>query len=456
VNARNFVSHLATGLLLVAAQIRTAAAEDLLAVYRQAQGLDPVFAAARYQRDAVQEKRVQAQATLGPAISVNANRNSQTGVASYNDAAYAERSVRSAGWTLQLNQPLWRRSAWVSYAQSDLQIRQADEVFRQAQADLILRVSQAYFDALVAQESLSVADNQIRAVEQQLALARRNFEAGLTTITDLHEARSRFELARAQRAGAATDVDIRNTELAKILATSSVFTSFQPKRLARLLPEAKGPLPEPAHLQPWLEGALLSNPQIQAQQLALDIAAREIDKLVSAHEPTLDLTVSYGYNFTSGSLTSPTDLASRSRAKQIGVQFSLPLYAGGGVQSRVREAVLMHAKAEAELDVTKRQVASQLQQAFFSLLNGQTQIEALSAAALSSKSAVDANKIGYQIGTRINTDVLNAEQQLFATVRDLYKTRADTIMQTLRLKAAHGTLGEADLQDINLLLKVEP
>ena len=150
------------------------------------------------------------------------------------------------------------------------------------------------------------------------------------------------------------------------------------------------------------------------------------------------------------------DISGRSRAKQIGVQFNLPLYAGGGVQSRVREAILMRAKAEAELEVTKRQIVSQLRQAFSSLLNGQIQIEALNAAALSSKSSVDANKIGYQIGTRINTDVLNAEQQLFATVRDLYKTRADTIMQTLRLKAAHGTLGETDVQDINLLLKDEP
>lgn len=455
-NAKNFVSQLATGLLVMVAQIQTAAAQDLLALYRRAQALDPAFAAARHQRDAVQEKRVQAQAALGPGISLNANRNSQTGAASYNDAAYAERSVRSAAWTLQLNQPLWRRSAWVSYAQSDLQIRQADEVFRQAQADLILRVTQAYFDALVAQESLAVADNQIRAVEQQLALARRNFEAGLTTVTDVHEARSRFELARAQRASAATDVDIKNTDLSKILDISSAPGNLQPRRLARLLPEARGPLPEPATIQPWLEGALLGNPQIQAQQLALDIAAREIEKSTVAHEPTLDLTVSYGYNFNSGSLTSPTDLASRSRARQIGVQFSLPLYAGGGVQSRVREAALMRAKAEAELEVTTRQVASQLRQAFSSLLNGQIQIEALSAAALSSKSSVDANKIGYQIGTRINADVLNAEQQLFATVRDLYKTRADSIMQTLRLKAAHGTLDEADVHDINLLLKVEP
>jgi outer membrane protein len=456
VNDKNFVSQLLGGLLLMTGQIHTAAAEDLLALYRQAQALDPAFSAARYQRDAVQEKRVQAQAALGPGISLNANRNHQAGAASYNDAAYAERNVRSAAWTLQLNQPLWRRSAWLSYAQSDLQTRQADEVFRQAQTDLILRVTQAYFDALVAQESLAVADNQIRAVEQQLALARRNFEAGLTTVTDLHEARSRFELARAQRASAATDVDIRNTELAKILDTSSAPASFQPKRLARLLPGAKGALPEPAHVQPWLEGALLNNPQIQAQQLALDIAAREVDKSGAAHEPTLDLTVGYGYNFSSGTMTSPTDLASRSRAKQIGVQFNLPLYAGGGVQSRVREAVLMHAKADAELEVTKRQITSQLRQAFSSLINGQIQIEALSAAALSSKSSVDANKIGYQIGTRINTDVLNAEQQLFATVRDLYKTRAETIMQTLRLKAAHGTLGEADIQDINLLLKDEP
>lgn len=421
------------------------AIEDLLAVYRLAQVRDPAFAAARHQRDATAERLVQARAALRPSVSLSANTSRQEGETSFSGAPFVDRRVRSNSLALQLTQPLFRLTNDVAYEQAESQVRQSEQVFRQAQADLVLRVSQAYFDALVARESADVAHNQVNAVEQQLNLAQRNFQAGLTTITDLHEASSRFELARAQRIVAQTEVDIRNAELEKTLG-------YLPSRLARLRLDAKGPLPQPLQVQPWIDEALNSNPQIRGQQLAVDIAGLEVRKLNLAQLPTLDLTASTGRNFNSGSLSSPAEQGARFSSNQIALQFNLPLYTGGASTSRVREAVLLLSRAQAELESMRQQVTFQIRQAFTGIVNGRAQIEALSAAVVASKAAVDSNKIGYRIGTRINIDVLNAEQQLFATERDLYRIRADTIVQALRLKAAQGQLEEADLQSTNLLL----
>ncbi len=443
-NAKLFKPTLMALVLLTAGQL--CMADDLFTSYQKAQAQDPALSAARLQRDAVAQRQAQATAALRPSVNLNANVNRQVGEASFNSAEYTSRSVRSTAWTLQLSQPLWRPALQVAHEQAHLQLQQAQEVLRQASTDLMLRVAQAYLDALVARESAAVADNQMRAVEQQLGLAQRNFEAGLSTVTDVHEARARFELARAQRTSAITEVDARNAELQRVLG-------YLPAQLARLQPQAQGPLPQPPLVQAWIDQAQAQSPQVVAQQWAVAIAAQEVRKASAAHSPSLDLTAGYGNNFTSGSMTSPTELASRSRATQVGLQLSLPLYAGGGTQSRVREASLLHDKALAELEVSTRQVAAQVRQAFTSLVNGQAQIEALTAAVAASKAAVDSNKIGYRIGTRINIDVLNAEQQLFATQRDLYRVRADTLLQTLRLKAASGTLDESDLQAVNALLK---
>jgi outer membrane protein len=154
-------------------------------------------------------------------------------------------------------------------------------------------------------------------------------------------------------------------------------------------------------------------------------------------------------------MTSPTELSSRTLAGQVGVQFNFPLYAGGGLQSRLREALALVDKASADLEASRRQAMAQARQAFNGLLHGRAQVVALTSAATASKAAVESNKVGYRIGTRINIDVLNAEQQLFSTERDLYRLRVDTMMQFLRLKAASGRLQDSDLASLNVLLKGE-
>lgn len=426
--------------------LATAQAEDLLGIYRKAQQRDAVFEAARHAMDAASEKLPQARATLLPTLNLSGNDGRQRGEASFSNAPYMERQVRSSGATLQLSQPIFRRGGWIAHDQADAQVRQSMAQFAQAEQDLILRVAQAYFDLLVAQESVVVAVSQLFAVEQQLVLAKRNFEVGMATVTDVYEAKSRFDLSRAQRVSAANDHDVRQSELERILGET-------PGKLASLRKDVILPRPEPAEAGPWLASARDLHPQVRIGQLSLEVAEKEVEKMRAAHLPTLDMTASYGNSFASGSLTSPADISTRSRSTQVGLQLSVPLFAGGGPSSRVREAASNFHKAGAELEAARRQAVALARQAFAGVANGHAQVEALNSAVESSKSSVDANKIGYKIGTRINTDVLNAEQQYFSAQRDLIKARTETLMHGLRLKAATSSLAEGDVEALNRLLE---
>jgi outer membrane protein len=418
-------------------------AEDLAGIYRLVRDRDPAFATARSQRAVAEEKLVQARAALLPQVNLNVSAHRQLGEAAFNGAAYADRAVRSSSTMLQLSQPLWRPGTWAGFEQAELQLRQSEQALRQAETELMLRTCQSYFDALVAQENIAVAQGQVRAVEQQLALARRNYEAGMTTVTDVHEAAARLAMAQAQATGTQTEWASKQADLEKLLGAP-------PPGLARLAPDAPPPTVEPADVEAWIDSAQADNPQLLAQQIGVEIARREVEKLAQAHGPSLELTLGVGRSMSTGSMTSPTELASRARLGQVGVQLVIPLYAGGATQSRVREALAMRDKAEVEFEAARGQVRAMVRQAHASVLNGQAQQGSLAAAASASQSAVNANKLGYQIGTRINIDVLNAEQQQFSVARDLNRARAETIMQFLKLKAAAGSLQEADLQAVGL------
>lgn len=419
------------------------AAEDLASIFRTVRERDPVFAAARTQRTVAEEKMIQARAALLPQVNLNANANRQLGEAAFNGAAYADRAVRSSSTMLQLNQPLWRPGTWTGFEQAELQLRQSEHAVRQAEIELMVRTSQSYFDALVARENIAVAQSQIRAVEQQLALATRNYEAGTTTVTDVHEAKARLALANAQSSSAQTEWASRRAELEKLLGAAL-------PELAPLAPDVPPPVLEPAEVGAWMDSAQTDNPQLLSQLLGVEIARSEVRKHSQAHGPSLDFTMGWGRNMSTGSMTSPTELASRSRVGQVGVQLVIPLYAGGATQSRVREAVALRDKAEVEFEAMRGQVVAQVRQAHASVVNGKAQQSSLATAASASQAAVNANKMGYQIGTRINIDVLNAEQQQFAAERDLHRARVETIMQFLKLKAAAGSLQEADLQSVGL------
>lgn len=422
-----------------------AQAQDLMAVYAQAQRSDPVIAAAAHALDAAREKQPQAQAALLPNVSLNASKGRQQGQESFNDAPFVDRSVSNSNWTLQLTQPLWRPGHWRALAEAEASVRQAEAQHAGAQQDLMLRVAQSYFDVLIAEDAVTVADAQIRAVQAQQVAAKRAFEVGTATITDVHEAQSRLDLALAQRVASKGEVDTRRAELERILGTPA-------GRLATLDATRPLPAPEPADAQSWISQARLQHPSVLQQAAALEAASQGLNRQRAEHLPVLDLTASRGTDFSSGTLSSPADIATRTRATRIGFQLTIPLFSGGATQSRVREAAALLERARSELESAQRTAAMQARQSFTGVTTGLAQCEALVSAVASSRSALRANEVGYRTGTRINIDVLNAQQQLYAAQRDLAKARYETVMHGLRLKAAAGALSQDDLRGVNALL----
>jgi outer membrane protein len=345
---------------------------------------------------------------------------------------------------LSLSQPLFRWQNWVSYDQSKIQVAQAEANFVQARQDLILRVSQAYFDVIYAIENLTAVRANKAAIAQQLESAKKNFEVGTATITDSHEAQARYDLAQAQEIAAESDLEVKQHALAAIIGKPA-------GPLASTRKDATLTVPQPNDMNQWVAAAEKDSIAVQLQQATADIATREMDKQRAGHYPTVDLVANQGYaKSQSFTITGPTAL--ESDVRNIGIQVNIPLFQGGLTVSRQREAAANRNAALAGLDAARRSAALSARQYYLGVTNGLAQVKALKAALVSSQSALESNKLGYEVGVRINIDVLNAENQVYVTRRDLAKATLDTLMAQLRLKAATGALGEEDIAQINTLL----
>jgi outer membrane protein len=419
-------------------------AQSLMDVYQKAKQSDTQYNAARRMLEVGLEKSVQGRAGLLPTMNAVGAKNHQMGDASFSEAPYVHRDVRNWNWSMQVTQPIIRFGNVAAYAQGNAQTRQAQEQFMLAEQDLMVRVAQAYFDCQMAQESVQVARAQVQAIGEQLTLAERTFQVGTGTITDVHEAKAKHALAKAQHVAAENDVQTKQAELERVVGEQLTLPSM---RLMQDLPSLQGGVNE------WLAAAVSGNPQIKIQQAALDVAHQEVNKSYAAHAPTLDFVANKGSNYGSGSLSSPADLSTRVNSFQRGIQLNIPLFAGGATQSKVRESLALEEKAREDLLGAQRQASSSVRQAYAGVVNGQAQVMALEVAVEAGRNAVESNKIGFTIGTRINPDVLSAEQQLYAAMRDLSKARADAAMQGLKLKAAAGVLTPDDLQALERSLE---
>ncbi|WP_153110525.1 TolC family outer membrane protein [Propionivibrio limicola] len=412
-------------------------AADLLQVYRDALTHDAQYAAARATAEAGREKLPQGLSGLLPTLGATAN-------TVWNENTYSPANVRSYSrdfnsnaWNVNLTQPLFRWQNVVQYGQAKLQVAQAEANFAQASQDLILRVAQAYFDVLYAQENLRAVRANKQAIAQQLEQAKKNFEVGTATITDTHEAQSRYDLASAQELAGENDLEVKRYALRVIVGKEA-------GELNRLRADARLNPPQPASMDAWVDAAEKDSFTVQVQQAAAEIAAKEVDKARAGHYPTLDAVANYGNN---NAFSSNTPI--ETDAKNIGLQVTIPIFQGGYVNSKTREAVANRTAAESSLESARRTAALNARQSYLGVVNGLAQVRALDAALVSSTSALESNKLGYEVGVRINIDVLNAEQQVYVTKRDLAKARFDTLLAQLKLKAAVGTLSEADLEQIN-------
>jgi len=419
-------------------------AADLMQVYRAAQDNDPNYAAARATLDAGREKMPQGRAGLLPSLTLSGNTvwNENDVSIRNNPSLNAKPHFNSNGYQLTLSQPLFRWQNWVTYDQTKLQVVQAEASFAQARQDLIIRVSQAYFDVLYATENLTAVRANKSAIDQQLASAKKNFEVGTATITDTHEAQARFDLAVAQEIAAESDLEVKSRTLEAIIGK-------EPGALAGPRKDAALNPPQPSDMNQWVAAAEKDSITVQIQQAVADIAAREIDKQRAGHYPTLDLVANVGNSKSLGSTSIgllDTDY------QNVGVQLNIPIFQGGVVVSRQREAAANRTAAQSNLEAARRSAALSSRQYYLGVVNGLAQVRALKAALVSSQSALESNKLGYEVGVRINIDVLNAENQVYVTRRDLAKAMLDTLMAQLKLKAAVGSLGEDDVTQINTLL----
>lgn len=429
---------------ILAASLLSASAwsADLLSVYRDALQNDAEFAAARAEREAGQEKSVQGRAGLLPGIgasaSTNWNQNTYTGV---------DRDFNSNDWGAELRQPLFNWANWQQFEQGKLQVSLADAQFEVARQDLIVRVSDAYFAVLNAQEVLSSLRSLHEANGQQLELAKKSFEVGTVTVTDVHEAQSRFDLTSAQVIAATSALEIAQHNLARIIGHTldGVQGLREGASLAR---------PQPDDIDQWVNAATRFSYGVQSQEIASRIADREVSRNRAGHLPTVDVVAQYAES--NAGANSFGSGRSENTVRTIGLELQVPIYQGGLVTSRTREAAALLTKAEANLDDARRRAALDARESYLGVVNGLAQVKALEAARVSSQSALDANKLGYEVGVRINIDVLNAQSQLADTEQQLAKSRYDTLIAQLRLKAAAGALGEDDVEQINALLTAPP
>jgi len=418
-------------------------AQSLVDLYESARAFDATYQSAKLQYDANLARAEQARAGILPTAGLAAGV-SRTGFDNSNPAV--DRSFSTQNATLSATQPLYRPANWATYEQGKKQVDLAKAQLDSAEQDLIVRSSQAYFDVLAAQDTLTFVQAQKAAVAEQLAFAKRNFEVGTSTITDSREAQARYDLVIAQEIAADNDLRVKKIALDQLVGING----SQPKGL--LAPVNLPPV-LPADVNSWVQQSETLHPSIRQAQSGLDIAELEVSKAEAGHKPTLDATASYNVTRNpSGTTTSLTQSSSRTNTSNVGLLLNVPLFAGFAIQNRIKETLSLKDKARTDLEGARRSVAQGTRTAYFGVLSGQGQVTALEAAELSSQSALDANKLGYQVGVRINIDVLNAQSQLYQTKRDLAQARYNVLLGGLRLRQANGSLSPDDLQQINRLL----
>ncbi len=418
-------------------------AADLLDVFHSAQANDPVIAAARATQQAGREKLPQGRSLLMPTVNLSANSTTNNQSVQYLGYPLTVLSgnyrYNSNGYGVTLVQPLYRQQNWVAYSEAELQVAQTDAQLRIAEQDLVLRTAQAYFDVLIAQDSVQLAQAQKSAIAEQLAQAKRNFEVGSATITDTDEAQARHDLTYSQEIAAQNNLEIKRGLLQQLI-------SALPQDLKSIGPQFRPEAPLPADMAKWVNDAELNNPQLAIAHAGFELAKKEVEKNRGGHYPTLDMVANYSTNNVGGSMAS--DITTRS----IGVQLNVPIFEGGAVNSRWREAEANRERARQELENARRSVEQQTRQAYLGVVSGAAQVYALQQALTSSVSVLEASKLGQEVGVRTNLDVLNAQQQLYSTRRDLYQAQYNYLVSELRLKASVGELDEAELAKVNQAL----
>jgi outer membrane protein len=423
----------------------------LVDLYEIARGYDASFISAKAQYEANLAKANQTLGGILPNISLGSTATRTNAELTYDKptSTYVNGQNTYGNYTanVTMTQPIYRPAVWATYKQGGRQLLQATAQYEAAEQELLVRVTQTYFDVLSSQDSLEFVKAQKKAVAEQLASAKRNFEVGTATITGVRDAQARYDLTYAQEIAAENDLRIKTLSLGLAIGRSDI--KAKPLRdNSKLIDPPKDPMDN------WVSQSEAMSPTVRQAQLALDVAKLEVDKAFAGHLPTLDGQIVYGgVRNLSGSSTSPTSgVSNHVLNPSASLTLSVPLFAGLTTQYKIRETKALENKAVSDLDNAKRTVAQTTRTAYLGLIAGLSQVKAYEAAEASTQSALDANKLGYSVGVNINIDVLNSQSQLYQTKRDLAKARYDVLVGNLKLRQAAGTLTPQDLQEINQLL----
>jgi outer membrane protein len=418
-------------------------------MYDAARGYDAGFISAKAQFEANLARANQALGGILPniAVSVNHTKSDVQRQISGTDAVRQDvAQLETKTTAASLVQPIYRPAAWATYRQGGRQLQQAAAQYEAAEHDLLIRVSQAYFDVLTSEDNFELVQNQKKAVSEQLASAQRNFEVGTATITGVRDAQARFDLANAQAIAAENELRTKRLALNMVVGMNDA----KPKRLAKHPATIAAPKDD---VNLWVSQAQASSPAVRQAQLAVEVADFEIDKAMSVHKPTLDAQMTYGRTENlKGTAVPAIANPYTTWSPSVGLVLNVPLFAGFSGVYKVKEAYALKDKAQSDLESARRGTEQATRNTYFGLLAGLSQVKAYEAAEASSQSALDANKLGYSVGVNINIDVLNSQSQLYQTKRDLAKARYDVLVTNLKLRQAAGTLTPADLQPINDLL----
>jgi outer membrane protein len=434
------VRRLLIAALTLAAVMPAAQAANLAAIYSLARANDAQYAAAVQTALAGREKSVQGRALMLPTVGITGTmrRNSETSSAYDGTAQY-----ESGNATVTASQPLLRRANMVSYEQGELQAKLADQQLKLAEEDLLARVSRGYFEVLQAQDALATVGAQKEAFAQQLAQAKRSVEVGLAPITDFNEAQSRYDLTLAQEIAARNDLELKRRKLEKVIGSElPPLATLDANTNIDVLPQTQ--------LQSLFGAAAQSATQVAIGITSEQIARLEVAKQDAGHLPTVDLVASASKNRNAnyGALG-----GQQTRNASIGIEVAVPIYQGGAIDSRAREALANLGRTQSELENARRQANLDARQGLLGVQSGIALNQALRQAVASGETQVRSTRRGLEVGVRTRVDVLNAEQQLYTTLRDLSAARYQTLISGLQLKAASGALTEQDLMALDALLK---
>ena len=424
---------------------QAAETQNLVQIYQQALAHDPIWASAQSGRLATQEKLAQGNAQLLPTVSFNAGVSEVQADTKFLGSSSVlqggKHNFETYNYGINVTQPVYRKQLRAQLEQAKNQVAQADKQLALAQQNLMLRISRAYFDVLLAQDKIVLIDAQKTAISKQLEQAKANFEVGTSTITDFNEAQARFDLIKAQEIAAKNELEVKKRAIQYMIGGL-------PQTLNSVRDDLVPQPPEPFEMEKWVEFAGKNNLSLAIQQQAVEIASQEIERQNAGHMPTLDAVGGYSNTYANGTTTGLGN-GSDMTVATIGLQLQIPIYQGGYVSSKVREASANQQKALDDLEFAKRQADLDTQSAYLNLVSSIAQIKAYEQALVSSQSQLDSTNLGYEVGVRNSVDVLNAQQQFFSAKRDLLQSHYTYLLNVLSLKFAVGLLSEADLESVN-------